>query len=357
MNFTRRVLLLALFCVAAVLAQTTIDHNHQTIPDQKIETNQQCSGLYTISPISQNAYITVSSNYDDHRVRVQASFSSTFSDALASVASKQPGPETETLQTSLTGLGYGSTLYVRVCRATDDTDEEEFSITFSYECDTSAYSTDNTFTCKPCPANSTRIVTLSNSMADCTCDMNTYHLQNDAKNPNVFKCIPCPFGATCAGGTDEPKPMDGYYPLNNGGTLVYVKCPFPNACSHSSKNNTQLQVPIDVNVDWPIWLPYPADLLNLTKTNLNVTTHALCAQGYGGYLCGQCDSGYYRLGVRCLQCDSASTNSFLVIVYVGILLLVFFLGVPFAILNTHVSSFGILLNFIQSMFTESNILT
>jgi hypothetical protein len=136
--------------------------------------------------------------------------------------------------------------------------------------------------------------------------------------------------------------------------MIYVKCPFPNACLHSLKNGSAFSVninPVDIG-KLPIYVPpIPIDkLLNVSKTNYNLTVSELCSEGYSGYLCGQCKQGYYRLGTRCLTCgNDYNANNFLIAVYVFLLLIVFGLNVPMTIMNTHVSSFGILLNFLQSM--------
>lgn len=349
---TLSVVLLGLLSIYSY-AQVIINHNHQTIPDQKLQQNQRCSGDFQINDISTNSYITISSNYEGPHVYVQASLTALYDDKLAELLSTRMGPQTETLRTPLNIFGKGTKLFARICRDSTDTATRDFTLAFDFTCNERYYPVDHTFACTPCPANSTRpLVSPTLGISSCTCDPFTYLLQNDPRNPQKFQCIDCPYGASCAGGSTSPEPIDGYYPLNNNGQMIYVKCPFPNSCAHSTKNGTALQVPVDITVEWPIWLPpIPiTELLNVSKTNYNVTTQALCAQGYSGHLCGQCVQGYYRLGVRCLSCGTnRDANNLLIVVFIALLLLMFALCVPMTILNTHVSSFGIVLNFIQGM--------
>jgi hypothetical protein len=357
--------------VAVVLTQITVDHNHQTISDLIIQANESCATPFFISPISSSAYMTIavewvpSNQYPDtSELMILASSNSNFNDALSKISSQQVGPQIEVLLVDLQPLT-GSSLYVEVCRISTapTNDNRTFAITFGFSCDGTSYPYGTPFACAACPTNSTRsIMSSDTTIASCECNEGTYKIQTDANNPTSFQCLTCPFGAICNGGENQPFPMDGYYPLNNKDEMIYVKCPFPNACLHSQKNGSQFDIKVP-NIDignLPIYIP-PISinvLLNLSKTNYTLTVNELCTQGYSGYLCGECKEGFYRLGTRCLSCGSNySTNNFLIAVYVFYLLLIFGLNVPMTIMNTHVSSFGILLNFIQisALFSMFNL--
>jgi hypothetical protein len=353
---SRNALAMLLILATAVLSQVQIDHNHQTLSQQTIPANQQCSQIYTVLPISSTSFMTIAADYSQNRLTIMSSSSNSFNDALSKSTSSQVGPQTDALQLSLSGAA-SQTLYTQVCRlpSDDSSSAQTFSITFGFTCDHYSYPTDQHFICNACPANSTRsLMSSDTSIASCECDEGTYKLSTDAKNPELFTCVVCPYGAVCEGGSKDPFPMDGYYPLNNKDEMIYVKCPFPNACLHSLKNGSSFAVNLDPSYleKLPIYIPpIPINiLLNVSKTNYNLTVNELCSEGYSGYLCGQCKEAYYRLGTRCLSCgNSYSANSFLIVIYVLFLLLVFGLNVPMAIMNTHVSSFGIVLNFLQSM--------
>ncbi|KAL0482686.1 hypothetical protein AKO1_014373 [Acrasis kona] len=275
------------------------------------------------------------------RVMIFMSFNQDPADPYLIGTSKRIGDGLEVLHAAITTSGT-RTLYVKLCRTTSDRSLVTYSFNVNFHCSETSYATNAGFACTKCPTNSTRpLLTDVTGVESCKCNVDTYKTYTTSS----FRCIDCPYGAFCKGGDEQPKPLDGYFPLNNGGVMIYVKCPFANACVHSSRNGTQVAAPIDVNL--PVWFP-PIPIQQLfNKSITSATTTELCSDGYSGYLCGQCASSYFRLGERCLSCGNQNTSNFLIVLYTLGLIAVFIITIPITVLNTHVSSFGIVINFIQ----------
>jgi len=335
-------LLLSLYTY--IFSQTsTITVNEQILSNQQISANQQCSSIYTIQGISHDGYMDIAASYSPtSRIMIFLSFNQDPKDPYLIGTSTQISAGTEVLHATFSTTS-SNPLYVKLCRVTGDTSLVTFSMSVNFHCSETSYSNGVGFGCTNCPANSTRpLLADVTGPGACKCNVNTYKSYDTAGN---FVCINCPYGAFCKGGDEQPKPLDGFFPLNNGGSMLYVKCPFANSCLHSLRNGTLTKAPIDV--DLPVWFPpIPIQML-LNKSIAQATTGALCSDGYTGYLCGQCDSSYFRVGERCLSCGNQNTSNFLIVLYTLGLIVVFIITIPITVMNTHVSSFGIMLNFIQ----------
>jgi hypothetical protein len=368
-----------LACIYCALA---IDYNYQTLKGS-LSSTDACYTAYNMTPITQSGYVSISATYTQYgpeKLYTVMSWSSTFDSTLAyshSVVPYNNDPtsvfsQTDILQAKVVPVDdTPSTLYIMVCRTresgsrrlvvndrvearsisqSNDTtpaptptstpivlNPVDWGITFEFRCEESSYPVDNLFTCSPCPGGSARplIEDFSigspefRSVETCKCLSGHYRINTGSS----FTCAACPDGATCIGGNDVPTPEDGYYPLVFNSSTLFVKCPFDRACLHSTNGK---------NITSSSGIPY----MNL------------CTDGYSGYLCGTCSANHYRLNTRCLECgNNADANRFYIALYAIGLFIVFILSIPITMMNTHVSSFSILLNFVQTsaLFTIFNL--
>ncbi|KAG9397053.1 ABC transporter substrate-binding protein [Carpediemonas membranifera] len=140
---------------------------------------------------------------------------------------------------------------------------------FSYSADTGATS------CLACPDNSMTASTGQVELGACTCRGGYYG------NASIEACTACPDGATCCAdasclyGVVDPLPQPGYYKYDRD---TFLACIPADACLGSVA-----QYGDDVTAD--------EDTANR------------CAEGYGSFNCGQCDSDHYRKDGKCNQCS------------------------------------------------------
>ena len=128
------------------------------------------------------------------------------------------------------------------------------------------------------------------------CPSGTFSIKFD---PKATQCTACPAGAEgCDGG--KIKPAKGFWRLSPLSTTM-MKCPFPKACG-GKKNGRRLQA-ADTAVD---------------------DNGDLCAEGYGGPLCGVCSAGYYlsTAAKACASCAGQGTLQLVTLVVVPLVLLI-----------------------------------
>jgi hypothetical protein len=93
-------------------------------------------------------------------------------------------------------------------------------------------------------------------------------------------------GAVCKAGTSVPFIQAGYYrQLDKGSSLSYVCIP-PSACNEAGNGSTT------------------------------------CSEAYTGFLCGDCKSGYFRLGKECRKCLNSWAKWIIILISIVILLVV-----------------------------------
>lgn len=212
------------------------------------------------------------------------------------------------------GVNTTSVVYsVGVC-SSQTVDTFQYTITFQFYCQDASYP-NGPFgaQCQSCPINSVRQNTFStdsDQVSACSCIQG---FKRDILNGNL-SCTVCPIGAFCNG--NDVNVLDGYYLYQSGGntSVVYLKCPIPQACVHHSYNDTYTD----------------------------------CTPGYTGILCNNCDQGYYRLGERCYSCGNPAVSGLLLFVWVAVVLLFWITILPFAFINTFIGSLAISITFIQT---------
>jgi hypothetical protein len=138
--------------------------------------------------------------------------------------------------------------------------------------------------CKFCDASMRTRNSASNSSLDCECREGYYVKPDDLNKPGQAICSACPMGGYCKGGKDRPVAKPGYY-VSNSVAEVFVKCQVAEAC---------------VGQD-------------------------MCAEGYEGYKCGDCELGFYRKGSRCVPCTGWAVAVF----YMCAIIFVIFLAITF----------------------------
>lgn len=146
-------------------------------------------------------------------------------------------------------------------------------------CDSSSYAPAQALTsCSPCPKNS-YITSLSReNKTQCSCFPEYFE-------PNGLmgqECFPCPVGAVCEGGIEQPYPLKGYWrsdgaPLNYSaltvGDYLFVQCDIESAC--------------------------PGGKLIGNNTG--------CGVGYFGRLCSVCQDKYFKRRGECFKCPPAAS--------------------------------------------------
>ncbi|KNC49101.1 uncharacterized protein AMSG_11847 [Thecamonas trahens ATCC 50062] len=124
--------------------------------------------------------------------------------------------------------------------------------------------------CVTCDANQVQVsVGRDNATEACVCQATFY-------TPDALpdtRCLPCPDGGVCAGGTAAPVASDGFYDVTNpGGSAAFAACRRPSACSGGTE---------------------------------------VCNNGYSGYMCTRCLDGYYSdPSRRCQKCPAGSGGLF-----------------------------------------------
>lgn len=126
----------------------------------------------------------------------------------------------------------------------------------------------NVFTtevCALCPANSYLPESrgIGQTQFECTCNPGFFSLTG-----NGSACAMCPVGASCAGGSALPSSTDGFWQV---GDSTFLRCPLAGACLAGSR----------------------------------------CASGYAGFLCKDCQVGYFRDAQgACKRCPPGSAGAF-----------------------------------------------
>jgi hypothetical protein len=115
--------------------------------------------------------------------------------------------------------------------------------------------------CLPCPANTKINVIDRDRIELCEC----YEGYYSPLAVNGVACIPCPSGASCAGGTAQPRALPGYW-VESDDSPIFMFCDHPTACPGQ--------------------------------------TSAQCSLGYRGRLCADCSPGFFRTGRNCRPCPS-----------------------------------------------------
>jgi len=265
--------------------------------------------------------------------------------------------------------------------------EETLAVSVSYRCPlTHIESTKKlspAFACESCPSNSRRSNFL---MERCIC-MDGYYNENylfttlstangtnqidsgiiiqseNSDDSSSISCVSCPTGAQCIydlqTNNSTVLPMDGYYPLVatvKGKTVhKFVKCVNEDACKHQFFDDQGRPLfTMDESSSY-YYSTREISLLSVTANNDSSSSNTteqgvingLCAAGYKGYMCGQCKSGFFKIGERCLKCGNLHANRTAIAAYVFGLLVIWVLLIPMSWLNTYVPSFSVLLNFIQ----------
>jgi hypothetical protein len=154
-------------------------------------------------------------------------------------------------------------------------------------CPKGTFSSVNSASCNMCPTYTTTNIVLGESVQDCTSCVDGFY-GNLSITINNDSCQPCVIGngISCPEGSVLPVLAAGYFRNPNNVTFGYTCIPSA-ACAE-------------------------------TKEQL-VTA---CNEGYSGFVCGLCSSGYYRIDYFCKPCLDQSLGGFLLFVLVSICLLV-----------------------------------
>ena len=129
-------------------------------------------------------------------------------------------------------------------------------------CGVGTYSeTRNAAFCTACPE-FMRAPEGSASWINCTC-LTTYWFGPNGQVEGQG-CVPCPFGAVCAGGHEPPRPGPGFELSDDGSS--FVACPRPASCAGNG----------------------------------------VCTEGYRGRLCAECTKGWYQFGDGCRKCKGSN---------------------------------------------------
>jgi len=164
-------------------------------------------------------------------------------------------------------------------------------------------------TCLSCMDKSQTRFTSSTSLLHCLC-LNGYY-KIDYPNA-VTACKACPDNANCPGGWTIPIPDRGHF--RDPEILDLIKLCYPISSCPGGSNSS-------------------------------------CAAGYAGYLCGQCETGYYHVGNRCFECFGGhylSNPELLLqaIFHFGLIALIYYR----VDLMSKVASLGVMANFFQLAF-------
>ena len=116
-----------------------------------------------------------------------------------------------------------------------------------------------------CPRNTARVQSTNTSTDPCVCERGFWIASGRVNEA----CSPCPVGGECSGGLATPVAAPGYFAEEVGSTL-FLACPNAEACRGGESSS--------------------------------------CAEGYENRLCGECQAGYYKVGVvECRKCPSTSS--------------------------------------------------
>jgi hypothetical protein len=142
----------------------------------------------------------------------------------------------------------------------------------------------NVTSCTMCPAQTTTRIVLGETIQDCTACVDGYYGDPTANGstPNATSCTKCHIdsGITCPEASVLPVVAPGYFRSQKDVSYAYTCIPSM-AC---------------------------LDTLDANQTN--------CAQGYSGFVCGDCASGYFRLDFFCKKCMSAGVRAVLIILLI-----------------------------------------
>ena len=118
-----------------------------------------------------------------------------------------------------------------------------------------------------CGSNSINVAPVGARVASCQCLAGFF--ASGLHPTGVPRCAPCPSGGVCLQGLDPPFAAPGFFSDNNA---TFVRCKRPTACSGGR---------------------YP------------------CAEGYTGYMCNTCQSGYFSdSNQKCSPCPASATPLF-----------------------------------------------
>ncbi|KAG9396990.1 ABC transporter substrate-binding protein [Carpediemonas membranifera] len=196
-------------------------------------------------------------------------------------------------------------------------------------CDSFSYSSESGATsCVACPDSS--MVTVSGgatTLADCMC------LGGYFGNASIEACTACPDGATCCAdasclyGVVDPLPQPGYYKYDRD---TFLACIPADACLGSVA-----QYGDDVTAD--------EDAANV------------CSDGYGGFLCGECDTQFFRADSMCQQCSGSFVMDFSR--GVGLLIVIFIAAFCISVCSTLLQVTMPLLDVLLDFFKLTTILS
>lgn len=134
--------------------------------------------------------------------------------------------------------------------------------------------------CVPCPAGTVSITLESSSLLDCVCQVGYYRYDG---MPGL-ECLPCPDNADCPGKGSLPIPLDGHWADTANAPSKVFRCNPSLRCVRGSETG--------------------------------------CATGFEGFLCNQCQHGYFKLGgTDCKKCPSTSAMRHMMVIF-GTLLVV-----------------------------------
>ena len=217
--------------------------------------------------------------------------------------------------------------------------------------------------CSDCPLNTERTIESSfshgASAEDCVCKFGYYRLDG----ARGLTCEPCPEGGFCAGGTQLPRPLPGYWGTSDHPDS-FTPCTFLDSgacdlCTNASVDTwfTTLDLDDDEilsleevqgvprlvpalrvayasswaisigdghlhNVTYRDFLLLvgvdPADEDSYVPYRTNFSDHddaghgmvSYCAPGYDGEVCAVCEEGHYRFNSKCFECPAAGGASF-----------------------------------------------
>jgi hypothetical protein len=183
---------------------------------------------------------------------------------------------------------FASSLESSSCLECSDGFEAKENSSNCQPCPMSTYSTPDHSQCISCPTNSITLSTANQFLQNCVCNVGYYGFSFNGKI-----CSKCStdVGVSCSKyNLTKPEILAGYYrnPSNENSAL---KCAPSSACPETSQFES-------------------------------ITS---CAQGYTGYLCGDCVAGeYYKQGIVCTSCPSKASQilSWVAIILVAIIALV-----------------------------------
>ena len=131
--------------------------------------------------------------------------------------------------------------------------------------------------CTGCPVNTARVVLNSTHVGPCRCVPGAWARGGVSDVP----CDLCPPGAMCLGGTEPPLAVAGFFRAGEG---LFVECKRPAGCTGGA---------------------------------------SVCDAGYTGYMCNECQEGYFSDAARLCQACPSSSSTVLIVFMVLVVLAAF----------------------------------